>query len=233
VVPSSGVLKGEVDGFIPVGKPRNAALNTADPPDYRSLTLPRDADSGSSDGQSEGISGIDSDDEDTTDAYSAETARLARILQEDMSSVPAWLDVISHSASTNPTAQGRADIWLTMLERAISAHPRNRQSDALRLRYLEALRDTKSSEEEEAAWERALLEIQSENLWVEYISHRLEKHGPEYIENAVTRIWRELSGANFVADRKHRTQLRVFWRAVIGLKEAGQFGLVFGLKFVY
>lgn len=230
-MPQSGVIKGEVDGFIPVGKPRNTAPNTADPPEYRSLTLPKDTDTDSSDSDSGGIEDIDSDDEDTTDAYSAETARLARILQEDMSSVPAWLDVISHSASSNPTAQGRADIWLTMLDRAMSAHPRNRQSDILRLRYLEAMRDTKASEEEEAAWEQALLEIQSENLWVEYISHRLEKHGPESLENAVIRIWRELSGANFGTDRKHRTQLRVFWRAVTGLKEAGQFSLVFGLNF--
>ena len=228
-MPPSGVLKGEVDGFIPVGKPRNTTLNNADPPEYRSITLPKDADFGGSDSDSEGIEDIESDDEDTTDAYSAETARLGHILQEDMSSVPVWLDVIAHSASTNPTAQGRADIWLTMLERAISAHPKNRQSDVLRLRYLEAMRDTQSPEEE-TAWERALLEIQSENLWVEYISHQLEKHGPESIEKAVTRIWRELSSVDFGVDRKHRAQLRVFWRAITGLKEAGQFRIAFGLS---
>jgi len=235
VAPPAGVLKGEVDDFVPVGRPRNTARSAADPPKYRSITLPKDTDSSGSDSDSEGIEGIGSNDEDTTDAYSAETARLGRILQEDMSSVSAWLNVIGHSASANPTAQGRADIWCTMLEKAISAHPKNRRSDVLRLRYLEAVRDTKSSEEEEAAWERALLEIKSENMWVEYVSHRLGEHGPgpESIEKAVTRIWHEVSTADLGAGRRYRAQLRVFWRAITALKESGQFGIRFSPKFVY
>ena len=233
MAPPAGVLKGEVDDFVPVGRPRNTAPSAADPPKYRSITLPKDTDSRGSDSDSDGMEGIGSNDEDTTDAYSAETARLGRILQEDMSSVSAWLNVIGHSASANPTARGRADIWHTMLENAISAHPKNRRSDVLRLRYLEAMRDTKSSEEEDAAWERALLEIKSENMWVEYISYRLGKYGPESIEEAVTRIWHELSTAELDAGRKYRAQLRVFWRAITALKESGQFGIRFSPKFVY
>lgn len=156
------------------------------------------------------------------DAYSAETARLARILSEDMSNIPAWLSVIAHSASTNPTPQGRAELWVTMLEKALSAHPSNRQSDTLRLRYLEAVRDAKTSAEEDAAWERALMDIQNENLWVEYISYRLAKDGPNDLEAAVSRVWRELSRSSFDPDRRFFAQLRVFWRAVVGLREAGE-----------
>lgn len=193
-----------------------------DAPDYRAITQLKDTASDDSESDDENIVEIDSDDEDTMDAYTAETARLARILSQDLSNVSAWLDVITHSASTNPTPQGRAEIWLTMLEKALAAHPLNRQSDTLRLRYLEAVRDAKTSENEDAAWERALLDIQSENIWVEYISYRLAKYGPNELESAVTRVWTELSRSDLSPERRFFVQLRVFWRAVLGLQQAGE-----------
>lgn len=215
------LLKGEEDGFIPVEKPRNATSIT-NAPDYRAVTQLNDLDSELSGSDEDELHWIDSEDEDTTDTYSSETARLAHILSEDMSSIPAWFNVIAHSASSNPTPQGRAEIWLTMLEKALSAHPSNRRSDTLRLRYLEAVRDAKSSSDEDSAWERALMDLQSENLWVEYISNRLAKHGPNDLETAVVRIWRELSKSNFDPERRHYAQLRIFWRAIVGLQEAGK-----------
>lgn len=216
------LLKGEEEGFIPVDKPQDLVAPFTKDPDYRAITQLKDPDSDTSESETNDLDWIDSDDADTTDVYSAETARLARALSEDLSSVPAWLDVIAHSASTNPTSQGKAEIWVTMLEKALSAHPSNRQSDTLRLRYLDAVRDARSSTDEDAAWERALLDIQSENLWVEYVSYRLAKNGPNDIETAVTRVWRELERSNLEPERRFFAQLRVFWRAIVGLREAGE-----------
>jgi hypothetical protein len=113
-----------------------------------------------------------------------------------------------------------------MLEKAINAHPKNRSSDVLRLRFLEAVRDAKSPNEEDLAWDRALLEIKSSILWVEYIGYRLRKDGPEGIEKAVSRIWSEIERSPLDVSRKDRARLRVFWRAIVGLREAGESMLI-------
>lgn len=224
LVPSKPTLaldEREDEGFIRVGKRLEIDPRAeSPPPNYRTITGPKGALSESSDdGQSDAPSSFD---EDTIDSYSAETARLSRVLSEDMSNVPAWLDLIAHSASTNPTSQGRASIWLTMLEKALASHPSNTSSVALRLRFLQAVRDARSAAEEDAAWERALMDIQSETLWIEYIGHRLAQNGPGDLEAAIGRVWREVGKSEFDPRRRYFAQLRVFWRTMTGLREAGQ-----------
>jgi NRDE-2, necessary for RNA interference len=135
--------------------------------------------------------------------------------------VSSWLDVIAHSASTNPTPAGRADIWITMLEKAMLGHPANKTSEALRLRYLEAIRELRSGSEEETAWTKAFDEIKSENLWVEYIGFRLRKRGAEALESAISRVWKAVDTLGDNEQRKYHARLRIFWRAIVGLREAG------------
>lgn len=233
----------EEDGFIPL-----ATLRIKDddqPPSYRSITQSvRPSDIHSSNESSSSDDGLNSAEEDldTTDVYTAETSRLSQILSSDLSDVPAWLDVISHTASLNPTPQGRAEIWVTMLEKAMASHPSNSQSVTLRLRYIEAIRDANGigpgfqdaekdadgrmvRDREVEAWESALTDIVSEDLWVEYVSYNLASKGVEEIEEAVGRVWKIIgraSGSDWNAQRRYYAYLRVFWRTIIGLKEAGK-----------
>ena len=212
------MLKGEEEGFIPISKP------SPDPetkPAYRSITEPNDnSDRDSSTDEEDALSWLESDD-DAVDAHSAETTRLARILATDTSNVSSWLNVIAHSASTNPTPAGRADIWITMLEKAMLAHPANKTSDKLRLRYLEVIREARPGSEEERAWALALSEITSENIWVEYIGFKLRRGGAESLEGAVSNIWEKMGALGDNEPRQHHARLRIFWRALIGLREAG------------
>ncbi|KAF8317313.1 hypothetical protein DL93DRAFT_552307 [Clavulina sp. PMI_390] len=108
-----------------------------------------------------------------------------------------------------------------MLEKALAAHPANRTSPVLRLRYLEAVREAKGAKEEEAAWERALLEIKSEELWLQYITYRLTRGGVSALDAAVVRIMKEIASSQFEPRRAFFARLRVFWRTIVALKQAG------------
>lgn len=217
---SNGVLKGEDDGFIPVSKPRTLGASEKAPA-YRSIEAAHDDDGDSSSSDDDPMAWVDSDDEDTIDSHSAETARLARILDEDVRNIHSWVNVIKHSASTNPTPAGRADIWINMLQKAINAHPSNRLSDVLRLRYLDAVLDGRPPKELEAAWEKALVEVPSEDIWVEYVGFRLRKDGPQALDEVVARVYGIISKSDLTEESRYFARLRVFWRAATGLTEAG------------
>jgi hypothetical protein len=217
------MLKGEEEGFIPISKPVKPSSDPQANPDYRSINEPNDNSDGDSSNDEEDALGWPDSDDDAVDAHSAETARLARILAADTSNISSWLNVIAHSASTNPTPAGRADIWITMLEKAMLAHPANKTSDVLRLRYLEVIREARPGSEEEKAWTTALNEIKSENLWVEYIGFKLRRGGAESLDGAISKIWEEVDALGEDDSRKYRARLRIFWRAVVAQREAGMY----------
>ncbi|KAF8327904.1 NRDE-2, necessary for RNA interference-domain-containing protein [Cantharellus anzutake] len=210
LIPSSeSLLPGEEDDFIPVQGKSLAGPDQVAP-------------SGASDDSSDGESlNLPESDEDAPDARMTETARLERILAADKTNVNAWFNVIAHTASANPTPAGRADIWVTMLEKAIDSHPRNKHSTALRLRYLSIIRAAKGSEAEDVAWKEALDDIQDENLWLEYMNYRLQKSGIDSLAETLHMIRHRIRDTLTDERRKYYIQLRLFWRSVVALKEAG------------
>ncbi len=150
-----------------------------------------------------------------------ETARLARIQAADTTNINSWFNVIAHSASTNPTQAGRGEIWVTMLEKAMNDHPKNKRSTALRLRYLGVIREAKGSEVEDLAWEKALNEIHDENLWLEYLNYRLRKFGLDSLVDTLHALRERVETIQHDERRKYHTRLRLFWRSIVVLREAG------------
>ena len=100
-------------------------------------------------------------------------------------------------------------------------HPKNKLSTALRLRYLGVIREARGSAAEDMAWENALREIHDENLWLEYLNYRLGKFGLDSLVDTLHDLRKRVENIQLDERRKYHIQLRLFWRSIVALKEAG------------
>lgn len=130
------------------------------------------------------------------------------------------------SRTTNRTLQARTEISLSILEKAIEAHPNNRQSPRLRLLYIEhgsRVWDYDRIRREWAsilsvfgntqvlAWKRA-------SVWNAWLEWRLgDSSTVKEGLNAVGDVMRWSQGHNFELFR-----VRICWRLAIFMREAGE-----------
>ncbi|ESK97958.1 hypothetical protein Moror_896 [Moniliophthora roreri MCA 2997] len=211
----------EVDGFLPL--PSNNK-----PLGYRSITR--------EDHNSESDSDYDSN-PDLSDPGSAdnETQRTAlsshqetlRTLEQrllnDPSSISDWLSLISRTVSTiDPNSRGsrkaQAEITISILERALSAHPRNKYSKHLRLKYLAAGSETWTEPRINEEWENAI-KLGDVDIWIEWLEWKIGRafDGLSGVFDAATRVLAALDSS--LGDELGK--IRVLWRVAVACQHSG------------
>jgi len=145
-------------------------------------------------------------------------------LRRDPSSVQSWHSLLSHSISAVPldtknAAKVRAEIAESILSRAVSAHPLNKTSIALRLKYLRAGEETWDEKKLQREWDDALA-LQSTEVWMAWLDWKLSRSrsGLEGIMENVSRALEQLR-------HTETGSLRIQWRAAVILQQAGMYQL--------
>ena len=141
-------------------------------------------------------------------------------LRGDPSSVQSWLSLLSHSISAVPldtknAAKVRAEIAESILSRAVSAHPSNKASIALRLKYLRAGEEAWDEQKLEREWDDAL-GLRSTEVWMAWLDWKISRSrgGLEGIMEDVAHALEQLRHTEVGS-------LRVQWRAAVVLQQAG------------
>ena len=135
----------------------------------------------------------------------------------------AWLSLLSHSISAIPldtknAAKVRAEIVESILSRAASAHPSNKTSITLRLKYLRAGEEVWDEKKLGREWADALT-LRSTEVWMAWLDWKLSRSrsGLEgFMEDVV-----------YALEQLRHTEidsLRVQWRAAVVLQQAGTYG---------
>ena len=226
------------------GRPTDEPLST-----YRSIHTTNDADANSdSDGSSSalderGISTSESDTDDTAPrtVHQRSLAELEAALQKDPTFLPTWLALLNQTLSTVPPsaktslARARAEIRLSVLDRAIRAHRLNTFSVDLRVKWLSAGAEVWDAEKLMKEWEAAVTELGGQGdskagsdarnrMWDEWLRWRVSNAGKggrsaagvEGIIADAGRMLKNIEG--------ELAKVKAFWRVAVVLKEAGELG---------
>ena len=212
----------EIDGFLRL--PSSRVTNPED--SYRKITSKDDdhSDDSMSISEEEDASSSDGDDLDTTAMSALQTTlkSLEEQLATDPSSISNWLSLLFHTLSTIPSdaknsSLMKSEITLSILSRALEAHPDNKTSKALLLRYLlsgeEVWADAKLADE----WEHAL-DRDSVDIWVEWLDWKVRRaHSMDDVAEAADRVLSTLRRTDNTVGC-----LRAFWRVAVAFRDAGQ-----------
>lgn len=218
----------EVDGFIRIPSRKGKEKEQA----YRSIEDDKEdnSDSETSSGSEGHSSAYDSD----TLPFSVREEALRDLelrLQNSPTSIQDWLLLLSHSlsetsASNKNAATARADISVSILRRALSAHADNSRSPLLRLKYLRAGEDLWQYEENKMSreWEAALSSTNDVDLWIEWLDWTMRKGGKNFedtVQNASRAL--ECLPKDLSEEDEDRARLRILWRVTEYMKQAGKF----------
>ena len=141
-------------------------------------------------------------------------------LREDPSSVQSWLSLLSHSISAVPldtrsAAKVRAEIAESILSRAVSTHPSNKASIALRLKYLRAGKEVWDEKKLQREWDDALA-LRSTEVWMGWLDWKLSRS-----RGGLEGIVEDVAHALLQLRYTELGSLRVQWRAAVILQQAG------------
>jgi hypothetical protein len=209
----------EVDGFLrlPTREPRQRVQSSRD-------IMSTARDSQGSDSEEDDVEDSESDTSDTIPLTSRQEnlKALEAQLSTDPTSVHLWLLLLSHttadiSLDVKNAQKVRAEISLSVLSRALAAHPGNAQSTQLRLKYLNAGEEIWTAEALNSEWEAAL-QIGSTELWIRWLDWRI-RAAPKGFNGMVEDAQRALA---FLPREDEKGRLRVFWRITIALRDAGK-----------
>lgn len=211
----------EVDGFLRLPPDRGHKAVE----DYRSVT--RQQEHLDSDSQSS-VSDDSSGDEPGTPmltSYQLSLKTLEQQLAADPSSVETWLSLVRHSLSNIPVTsknatKARAEITLAILTRARAAHPHNRSSRILFLKYLRAGEEVWHESKTKAEWEEAL-KLGAIEIWMEWLEWRIRTTAGG-VDTSVTDATRVLSALGS-SESREIDKLRVVWRVAVAFQQAGYY----------
>lgn len=199
-------------------------------PSYRSITHSKnDPDTDESDWSEDESLGSSGSESDTTPVTSLQATlkELEEKLAAEPSSVETWLSLLTHTLSTVPllsknAPKARAEIAISILSRALSAHPDNSRSKKLRIKYLKAGEDIWQEAKLLSEWEDAL-KVDDAEIWLEWLDWRIRnvKGGLEAIIGDVERTYSALS----TNPDSELPRLRSFWRVAVAIRDAGSFCL--------
>ncbi|KAL6310050.1 DUF1740-domain-containing protein [Sparassis latifolia] len=211
----------EVEGFIRLPSGRKHK----DDQSYRSITLQKHDAASDESGSSSSEAESSGDESDTTLLTSLQVTlkSLEEKLTSDPASVPTWLSLLSHTLSTIPldsknATKARSEITLSVLSRALSVHPSNATSRALRLRYIKAGEEVWHESELRAEWETAV-KVGGIEIWLEWLDWRV-RHTEKGIEGVVNDAKRVL-GTLGSGEQDELGKLRVLWRVAVAFRDAG------------
>ncbi|KAH9847402.1 DUF1740-domain-containing protein [Lenzites betulinus] len=210
----------EEDGFLRIttNEPRK------DDQSYREIELSkqRDPDSDNSDYSEESESSGDESDTTPLTSLQATLKDLEARLVAKPDDVAAWLSLLAHTLTTVPSTtknapKARAEITVSVLSRALSAHKSNSRSQTLRLKYMKAGEELWQEGKLKAEWEEAV-KVDDIEIWMAWLDWRVW-HTNDLLKSVAddaTRVLRSLA-----AKQDEVGQLRVFWRVAVALRDAG------------
>jgi hypothetical protein len=212
----------EIDGFLRLSSRSRRNNDHARPSIPGLKEYPSSSTSTSSD--------VDSDDSHSIPltSHQATLKSLEQYLSSNLSSVSSWLSLISHTLSSVPVTsknsiRNRSEITLSILNRALSAHPANLTSVKLRLMYLKSGEEIWQESKLQAEWEDAL-KIDAADIWMEWLDWRIRrgKYGiDEVVENA-----RKAFNALGDGQKSEMGKVRIFWRVAVAFQLAGSYSMV-------
>lgn len=209
----------EVEGFLRLRSLRRRENDQS----YRRITASKhDVDSDASASSEAEDSETSEDNSDTTPMTSLQATlkSLEKKIAADPSSISAWLSLLSHTLSTTSmtsknASKARSEIAVSVLSRALSAHPSNVSSKTLRLRYLKAGEEIWHESKLRSEWEEAL-RIGGTEIWMEWLNWKIRKctKGTDQIVDDARRALHSI-GEDEVG------KLRILWRTAVGFRDAG------------
>jgi hypothetical protein len=207
----------EVDGFLRLTSRHDRENDQA----YRSIAND-DRDSASESSDPDGGDSDDDSDWTPTSAHQASLIELERKLNADPGSVPSWLSLLSQTLLTVPwtsknATKSRSEITLSIIARALSAHPDNSLSTVLRRKYLNAGEEIWHESKLRAEWENAL-KLGSVEIWMEWLEWRIRR-ASDGVDGAIEDARRVL--AHFIKEEDEIARVRVFWRVAVVLQNGG------------
>lgn len=214
----------EIEGFLRL--PSRNHQGHKDDQSYRAIEFAsRDADSEGSD-TSDGEDESSGEDSDTIPLGSLQATlkSLEERLSSEPTSVSTWLALLSRTLSTVPltsknATRTRSDITLSVLSRALSAHPDNTRSRILRLKYLKAGEEQWSEDKLKLEWEDAL-KVADTELWMEWLDWRIRR-GENGTDGVVEDARRVIS--HFNASHNEIGCIRILWRVAVAFRDAGPY----------
>ncbi|KAL4070834.1 NRDE-2, necessary for RNA interference-domain-containing protein [Scleroderma citrinum] len=219
LIPSGNSYKyEEINGFLRL--PSRGAHTTEE--GIRAI-IQSGADSDSESSEGENDSSDDDEGQLTLPSDQLAIKDLEHKLTLEPSSVNMWLSLVARSLSTiPPTSKNastvRSEIALSILDRALSAHPSNRTSRHLRLKYLRAGEQIWYESKLKVEWEEAL-KLGGIEIWMEWLEWRIRKNA-ESIDSLVTDASRALQALGN-SEGSEIDKLRVVWRVAVAFQEAG------------
>ncbi|KZT05893.1 uncharacterized protein LAESUDRAFT_654560 [Laetiporus sulphureus 93-53] len=209
----------EVEGFLRL---RSLHRHENDQ-SYRKITASKhDVDSDASASSEAEDSETPEDNSDTIPMTSLQATlkSLEEKIAADPSSISAWLSLLSHTLSTTSmtsknASKARSEIAVSVLSRALSAHPSNASFKTLRLRYLKAGEEIWHESKLRSEWEEAL-KIGGTEIWMEWLNWKIRRctKGTDQIVNDARRALHSI-GEDEIG------KLRILWRAAVGFRDAG------------
>lgn len=209
----------EIGGFLRLPSHRPKPSHD---PSYRAITREAASDSSSSASEQDDSASESDDDQDTVLTAQQETTReLERRLADDPEDVGAWLALRAHLVSHAPpnskdARRARAEVSLSVLERARSARVSNKRAPALLLPWLGAGEDVWPPERLDKEWEAALKGEVGAEVVMAWLDWRV-KAAREGVEGVVKDGERAMGMV-----KSEVAALRVFWRVAVALQHAGE-----------
>ncbi|KAI0778496.1 DUF1740-domain-containing protein [Trametes elegans] len=210
----------EEDGFLRITSNRPKQ----DEQDYREIELSKQHERDSDESESSEESGSSDDESDTAPLTSLQATLkdLEGRLAARPNDTSAWLSLLSHTLTTVPVTsknatKARAEITLSVLSRALSAHPDNAHSKVLRLKYMKAGEELWPEGKLAAEWENAV-KVDDIEIWMAWLDWRVRTTRDILTGMAedAARLTRALASCNDEVG-----QLRVLWRIAVALRDAG------------
>ena len=215
----------EIDGFIRVKE----HSQKEDDQSYRAISKEgrkddSDSDSAPSEDENDGSGyGSDSSPMSAREEY---IRSLEQALSREPTVIPNWLQLLEHTisdipASSKNAATVRSEMIVSVLARALEAHPHNSSSVLLRLKYLKAGESIWSKERLDEEWGKALQASKSSDLCVEWLDWKIRNTSGvgDLLDDASYTL--QNIGNELLEEDAELARLRIFWRITIFLQQAG------------
>ena len=225
----------EIDGFIRLPTRRGGKDIEKS---YRSITqdgkLHHSDSSSSSDSQSDAAWSENEADRPVLTAHQETLKKLEENLVITPQSVDTWVSLLNQSLTVVPITsknanKARSEISVSILSRALSAHPQNSRSTVLRLAYLRAGEGIWHESKLKSEWNDALkiggIELQME--WLEW-RIRNQNDGIDGVVESAARAVASLGND----DDSEVAKVRIFWRMTTAIRSAGTFMGVSGTLYL-
>jgi len=224
--PSDSAKYQEVDGFIRLPARRGGKVMEKS---YRSIMKESKPDDSESSSSSDSQSGAESSESETNHPILTAHQETLKQLERDLSvtpqSVDTWFSFLNQTLTTIPIAtknasKARSEISVSILARALSAHPQNSRNKALRLAYLRAGEGIWHESKLKSEWNDALkiggIELQME--WLEW-KIMSGNNGVDGVVESAVRAAASLGSD----DDSEVAKVRIFWRMTTAIRSAGKF----------